>query len=336
MNKIRIIDTTLRDGMHAVRHSFSPLDMERIAEGLDRAGADTIEVAHGDGLGGSSFQYGFSKYSEYELIKAVTRSVKNAKVAVLLIPGIGTCEELDVVKEFGVDMVRVAAHVTEADITQQHISYAKRIGLETAGFLMMSHMETPEKIVEQAKLIESYGADIVYCADSAGAMVPDDVKRRISSLKSHISLPVGFHSHNNLGLAIGNSLAAIESGADCIDTTIRGLGASAGNAPHEVLVAVMKKMKLTVDEDMNLLMDIAEDIVAPLMQQPLQIDKYALAIGYAGVYGSFFLHAKKAAEQFGVDARDILYELAKLKTVGGQEDMIVDVASKLSRNRSNK
>lgn len=333
MRLIRIIDTTLRDGMHAVSHKFTVQDMIKIAKALDEAGADTIEVSHGDGLGGSSYQYGFSEDSEANYLKGVSENIRNAKIAVLLIPGIGTQEDLKMAANYGAKIVRVATHVTEADIGEQHIKLAKQLGMEAIGFLMMSHMVSPEKVLEQAKLFESYGADIIYCADSAGAMLPKDVRERIEILKKNLNVPVGFHAHNNLGLAIGNSVAAIESGADCIDGTLRGIGASAGNAPHEVLIAVLKKMGISSNEDLYKLMDASENIIVPLMKQPLTIDKYALSIGYAGVYGSFFLHAKRAAEKFNVDARDVLMELGRLKTVGGQEDMIIEVAHKLSLKR---
>ncbi len=333
MSDLRIIDTTLRDGMHAVAHSFSADDAARIAAGLEKAGADTIEVAHGDGLGGSSFQYGISVCSDEQLISAVSAQCKKAKVATLLLPGIGTIGDLKAAFACGVKVVRVATHVTEADVAQQHIEFAKANDIETIGFLMMTHMVEPKKILEQALFMQSCGADMVYLADSAGAMTPTQVKERVDALKQSLNIPVGFHAHNNLGLAIGNTLAAIESGAECVDSTLCGIGASAGNASHEVLVAVLKKMGYKLNEDLYVLQDIAEYVVSPLMTHPPFIDKFALTIGYAGVYGSFFLHAKRAAERFGLDARDILMELGRLKTVGGQEDMIVDVAYRMSKGK---
>jgi len=331
MRKIRIIDSTLRDGSHAISHRYTPEDVAKIAAGLDKAGADTIEISHGDGLGGSTFQYGLSSHDEFSLIEAVVKNVTRAKVAVLLLPGIGIVEDLQKARDLGASTARIATHVTEADVGQQHIEYAKKLNMEAIGFLMMTHMSEPEQILEQAKLFQDYGADIIYCADSAGAMLPDDIKRRMGLLKEKLEVQVGFHAHNNLGLAIGNSLAAVEVGVDCIDTTLRGLGASAGNAQHEVFVAVLNKLGYETGEDLNALMDVSEECVAPLMKRPLCIDKYALTIGYAGVYGSFLLHAIRAGERFGVDARDILYELGELKTVGGQEDMIVDVAARMSK-----
>ncbi|WP_425059266.1 4-hydroxy-2-oxovalerate aldolase [Sporomusa carbonis] len=333
MKQIRIIDATLRDGMHAVSHSLSAEQMGAIAQRLDEAGVTTIEIGHGDGIGGSSLQYGFAKASDREYFAAVSKALKNCKMDVLLIPGIGTIEDLKVAMEYNVHTVRVATHVTEADVAEQHINFAKKNGLEAIGFLMMSHMAPVEKVVEQAKLMESYGADVVYMADSGGAMVPDEVKAKISALKAAINVPVGFHAHNNLGLAVGNTLAAIETGATVVDGTVRGLGAGAGNTQLEVLVAVLNKMGYDTGIDLYKLMDVGQEMIDPLMHRPQIISNDALVIGYAGAYGSFLLHARRAAEKFGVDARDILMELGRRKTVGGQEDLIIDVAIELSKQR---
>lgn len=333
MKKIRIIDATLRDGMHAVAHQLSPQQMAAIAQGLEAAGVDTIEVGHGDGLGGTSMQYGFAVASDKEYMAAVSRVLCHTKMDVLLIPGIGTIENLKEVMEYGVKTVRVATHVTEADVGEQHIGFCKKNGLEAVGFLMMAHMATPEKIAEQAKLFESYGADLIYVTDSAGAMVPSDVQARIRAVKDVVSVPVGFHGHNMLGLAIGNSLAAIEAGAESIDACVRGFGAAAGNAQLEVLVAVLKKMGYETGIDLYKAMDVAESL-EPMMHRPQSINNSSLAIGYAGAYGSFLLHAYRAAEKFGVDARDILIEMGRRKTVGGQEDLIIDVAIDLAKEKS--
>lgn len=333
MKKIRLIDTTLRDGSHAVSHSFTTSQIEAVCKALDAAGADTVEVAHGDGLQGSSFQYGFSAVPEIDLLRAAGNSLKKAKLACLLIPGIGTLEYLEHLLAEGIPVktVRVATHVTEADVSMQHIKAISEQGIEVIGFLMMTHMAPPEIILKEAEKMVSYGAKTIYMADSAGAMTPGDVKARVSLLKEKLAVNVGFHAHNNLGLAMGNSLAAIEAGADAIDVTLRGLGASAGNTPHEVMAAVLLKMGYPMEENLEALEDAAEDIVTPLMHRPQVIDRNALTIGYAGVYGSFFLHAKRASERFGVDTRKVLYELGKMKVVGGQEDMIVDVAYRLSK-----
>lgn len=328
---VRIIDTTLRDGMHAVRHQFTPEEVAEIAQGLDQAGVDTIEIGHGDGIAGSSYQYGFAAASDKERLKAAAEVVTRAKLDVMLIPGIGTIEDLEMAAKYHVKVARIATHVTEADIGEQHIKIAKELGMEAVGFLMMSHMASPEKVAEQAKLFESYGADIVYVTDSAGTMVPQEVSDRIKAVKKAVSIPVGHHAHNNLGLAVANTLAAIESGADMVDGTCKGLGAGAGNAPTEVITAVLNKIGWETGIDLYQIMDVADDIVGPKMHQPQVIDKNALTIGYAGVYGSFLLHALKAAQQFGLDARDILVELGRRKAVGGQEDWIIHVAYELSR-----
>ncbi len=330
---IRIVDTTLRDGMHAVSHQFTPDDMAEIAEGLDRAGIDTIEIGHGDGLGGSSYQYGFAAASDEEYLKTVSRVLKNAKLDILLLPGIGTMKELELAAKYDAKVARIATHVTEADIGEQHVKLAKELGMEAIGFLMMVHMVPPEKVAEQAKLFESYGADRVYITDSAGAMTPKDVVARIKAVKEAVSIPVGYHAHNNLSLAMANTLVAVEAGADMVDATCKGLGAGAGNTQTEVLVAVLDKLGYSTGVDLYKIMDVADDIVAPKMKRPQVIDKNSLSIGYAGVYGSFLLHALRGAEKFNVDARDILVECGRRKTVGGQEDMIIDVAYELSQKR---
>jgi 4-hydroxy 2-oxovalerate aldolase len=323
------VDTTLRDGSHAVSHSFSVEQAEAIAGGLDRAGVDLIEISHGDGIAGSSINYGFSRVSEMELLEAAGRAVKKARLAVLLLPGVGTIEDLKQAKERGAKAVRVATHVTEADIAIQHIRWAKQNGLFTVGFLMMTHMAGPEKILEQAKIFADAGADYINLADSSGYMTPNDVRERISVLKNNINLPIGFHAHNNLGLAIGNSLAAVEEGAEYIDATCRGLGAGAGNTQIEVFCAVLQRLGYNTGINTYDLMDLAEEIVEPLMQRPQVIRTDSLMLGYAGVYSSFLLHTRRAAEKFRLSPRDILVELGKRRMVGGQEDMIVDVAYQL-------
>ncbi|QQO10942.1 4-hydroxy-2-oxovalerate aldolase [Breznakiella homolactica] len=330
-NKIHIVDTTLRDGSHAVSHSFTADQAVAVSEGLDKAGVEMIEISHGDGIAGSSLNYGFSKQPEMELIKAASGVIKNAKLTVLLLPGIGTIEDLRMAQENGAAAVRVATHVTEADIAIQHISWAKQAGLFTVGFLMMAHMATPEKIVEQAKIFADAGADYINLADSAGYMTPEDVRARIAALKNAVSLPIGFHSHNNLGLSVANSLAAVEEGATYIDATCRGLGAGAGNTQIEVLCAVMERLGYNTGVNSFALMDVAEDIVEPLMQRPQVIRTDSLLLGYAGVYSSFLLHTRRAAEKYGLTPREILVELGRRGMVGGQEDMIVDVAYELSR-----
>ena len=330
---VYVTEVALRDGSHAIRHQFTVEQVSNIVKALDEANVPYIEVAHGDGLGGSSLQYGFSLTDEMKLIEAAVSSAKNAKIAVLLLPGIGTMKDLKEAVKLGVKMARVATHVTEADVAQQHISLSKELGLETVGFLMMSHMVPVEKLVEQAKLMESYGADTVYVVDSAGAMLPNEVREKIRAMKESLSVNVGFHAHNNLSLAMANTLVAIEEGVTRIDGSIRCLGAGAGNTQTEVLVAVLDKLKVETGIDVYKTMDIAEELIAPILEKPQEITKDSLVLGYAGVYSSFLLHAQKAAERFGVDSRTIIVELGKRKVVGGQEDMIIDVAAELSKKK---
>lgn len=333
MKRIHIVDTTLRDGSHAVGHQFTLEQVKQVAQGLDESGLEYIEVTHGDGLNGSSYNYGFSLFSDEEYLKAASKRIKNGKLTILLIPGIGVKEDLRMAKQSGAKVVRVATHVTEADIGEQHIGLAKELGMEAFGFLMMAHMASKEKIVEQAKLFESYGVDVVYLADSAGTMLPNEVREKISAVCNSVDIPVGFHAHNNLSLAIANTLEAIKSGATYVDATLRGMGAGAGNSQTEVLVGVLEKLKskYKTNIDFYRVMDVAKNILEPIMKRPQVITNDALTIGYAGVYSSFLLHARRAAERFKIDIRDILLELGRRKMVGGQEDMIVDVAYQLSQ-----
>ncbi|HEY8346793.1 MAG TPA: 4-hydroxy-2-oxovalerate aldolase [Symbiobacteriaceae bacterium] len=334
MRPPRITDTTLRDGSHALRHQFTREQVRAVVQALDRAGVPVIEVTHGDGLGGSSIQYGFSRTDELDLIAEAAETAQRARIAALLLPGVGTRKELKEAVARGLQVVRIATQCTEADVSQQHFAMAKEMGLEAVGFLMMAHMRSPEVLVEQALLMQSYGADCVYVVDSAGAMLPRDAYERVKALKEALQIQVGFHAHNNLGLAIGNTLAALEAGADQVDGCLRGLGAGAGNAPTEVLAAVLDKMGLNPGLDVFGLMDAAEFVVAPLMPyQPLP-DRDSLTIGYAGVYSTFLLHAKRAGERYGVDPREILVELGRRQAVAGQEDWILDVALDLARQSS--
>ena len=336
MAQVHVIDTTLRDGSHAVSHSYSPDQVREIASRLDQSGVFMIEVSHGDGISGSSYNYGFSKYKEMDLIAAAADVVKNAKLDVLLLPGIGTVADLKQAQSLGVSAVRVATHVTEADISAQHIRAAKEMGMFAVGFLMMAHMASPEKIAEQAKLMESYGADYINIADSAGYLLPEDVAARVKAVREAVSIPVGFHAHNNLGLAIANSLSAIDAGAQYVDATLRGLGAGAGNAQLEVLAGVLPRKGVDTGLDFYKLMDIAEDVVEPLMQRPQVIRNAPLMLGYAGVYSSFLLHVYRAADRFQLDPRDILVEIGKRGMVGGQEDKIVEIAYLLAQEKAQK
>jgi 4-hydroxy 2-oxovalerate aldolase len=326
---ITVTDTTLRDGSHPMRHRFAAAEVESVARALDDGGVPVIEVSHGDGLGGSSLQYGMSAVSELTLIALAAAVAQRARIAVLLIPGIGTRHDLEAAADHGARLVRIATHCTEADISEQHFRFGAELGLETLGFLMMSHMLEPAALAEQAALMAGYGASCVYIVDSAGAMVPDDVRRRVEALCPRVP-EVGFHAHNNLGLAIGNTVAAVEVGATRVDGCLRGLGAGAGNAATELLGAVFDRMGVHTDLDTFKLSDAAEQIVKPLMPfQPFP-DRESLAIGYAGVYSTFLLHAKRHAERLGLDPREILVELGRRRAVAGQEDWILDVALELA------
>lgn len=330
--QVRITDTTLRDGDHAMSHEFTVEQVRAIARGLDEAGVPVIEVSHGDGLAGSSLQYGMSRVPEEELIAAAAEVIERGKLAVLLLPGIGTRKELRRAAELGARVARIATHCTEADISEQHMGLAKEMGMEVVGFLMMAHMEPPEKLAEQAVLMESYGADCVYVVDSAGAMTEPEARARVRALRAALrpETAVGFHAHNNLSLAVSNTLAAIEEGATQVDGSTCGLGAGAGNTMTEVLVAVCEKLGIETGVDLFAIMDVAEERVRPIMKHVPKIDRASLTIGYAGVYSTFLLHAYRAAEKFNVDPREILVELGRRRVVGGQEDMIVDVAVELA------
>jgi len=327
---IQITEVALRDGSHAVRHQYTVEQVVSVTKALADAGVPYIEVTHGDGLAGSSLQYGLSKVSDIKLIEAAVNVAGDSKISVLLLPGIGTIEDLKEAAAVGAKMVRVATHVTEADVSPQHIAMGKELGMEAVGFLMMSHMAPVEKLIEQAKLMESYGADIVYMTDSAGYFLPEQVTERISALRQELKCEIGFHGHNNLSMAMANSIAAIKAGATRIDGSVRCFGAGAGNTQTEALVAVCDRMGIKTGIDLYKIQDVAEDIVAPLLPVTPTITREALTLGYAGVYSTFAYHAKRAAAQFGVDARDVLVELGRRQVVGGQEDMIIDVAAELA------
>jgi 4-hydroxy-2-oxovalerate/4-hydroxy-2-oxohexanoate aldolase len=300
---------------------------------MDAAGMPLIEVTHGDGLGGASVNYGFPAHSDEEYLKAVVPKMKNAKISALLLPGIGTVDHLKMARDCGVSTIRVATHCTEADVSEQHIGMAAKMEMDTVGFLMMAHMVSPEKILEQAKLMVSYGANCIYATDSAGYMLPDDVTARIGLLRAELpkEVEIGFHGHHNMGMAIANSLAAIEAGASRIDGSVAGLGAGAGNTPLEVFCAVLDRMGVETGVDLYKIMDVAEDLIVPIMDQPIRVDRNALTLGYAGVYSSFLLFAERAEKKYGISARDILVELGRRGTVGGQEDMIEDLALTMSK-----
>ncbi len=333
--RITLHDMTLRDGMHPKRHQMTLEQMKTIACGLDAAGVPLIEVTHGDGLGGSSVNYGFPAHSDEEYLGTVIPLMKQARVSALLLPGIGTVDHLKMAHALGVSTIRVATHCTEADVSEQHIRHARILGIDTVGFLMMAHMNSPQGLVEQARLMESYGANCIYITDSAGHLLPETVKSRLGAVRDALKpeTELGFHGHHNLAMGVANSLAAIEAGATRIDAAAAGLGAGAGNTPLEVLVAVCSLMGIETGVDVFKIQDVAEDMVVPIMDFPIRIDRDSLTLGYAGVYGSFLLFAKRAAAKYGLSARDILVELGRRGMVGGQEDMIEDTALSMARAR---
>ncbi len=332
---ITLHDMTLRDGMHPKRHLMTLEQMKSVAQGLDAAGVPLIEVTHGDGLGGASVNYGFPAHSDEEYLGTVIPLMKQAKVSALLIPGIGTVDHLKMAHGLGVHTIRVATHCTEADVSEQHITMARKLDMDTVGFLMMAHMNSPEGLVKQARLMEGYGANCIYVTDSAGYLLPGQVTERIAAVRAALKpeTELGFHGHHNLAMGVANSIAAIEAGANRIDAAAAGLGAGAGNTPLEVLVAVLDRMGYETGVHVWKIQDVADDLVVPLMDFPIRIDRDALTLGYAGVYGSFLLFAKRAEKKYGIPARDLLVELGRRGMVGGQEDMIEDTALTMARAR---
>lgn len=330
--QVRITDTTLRDGSHAMRHQFTIEQVTAVSRALDEAGVPVIEVTHGDGLAGSSFNYGFSHTSDLDLIEAVKGTVKNAKVAALMLPGLGTVHEMREAKARGIDIIRIATHCTEADVSIQHFNAAREMGLETVGFLMLSHMTTPTALAGQARIMVDAGCQCVYVVDSAGALIMDDVTDRVKALRDELGdeAQYGYHGHQNMSFGVANSVLAVRAGATQIDGSLKALGAGAGNSPTEVLVAAFERLGITTGVDTKAILDAAEDVVGPIIPRLPVMDRSSIIQGKAGVYNSFLFHAERAAERYGVAVADILEEIGRRGYVGGQEDMIIDVAVSLA------
>jgi 4-hydroxy 2-oxovalerate aldolase len=329
---VRITDSSLRDGSHHIRHQFTPDQVARVVTALDAAGVPVIEVSHGDGLGGSSFNYGRSATDERILIKEAVADATNAKIACLMLPGVGTTEDIEVVADLGASVIRIATHCTEADIAVEHFGAARELGLETVGFLMMAHSQPPEVLATQARIMADAGCQCVYVTDSAGALILEQVSERVAAMTSELGTDatVGFHGHENLALGVANTIAAIRAGAVQVDGCTRRFGAGAGNTPTEALAAVCEKLGIRTGVDPLAMFDVAEDVVLPIMEEEPSLSRLALIMGYAGVYSSFLKHAFRAGERYGVPGADILLRCGERKLVGGQEDQIIDIASELA------
>ena len=330
---LRITDSTLRDGSHAMAHQFTQDQVRAVVHALDAAGVEVIEVSHGDGLGGSSFTYGFSLVDEFELITAAVEEATRAKIAVLMLPGVGTLRDLDQAYDCGASVARIATHCTEADVSVEHFGHARRLGMETVGFLMLSHRVSPEKLAAQARIMVDAGAQCVYVVDSAGALVLETAQARVEALIREIGeqAQVGFHGHQNLSMGVANSVLAYQAGARQIDGALCALGAGAGNSPTEVLAATFEHMGIRTCVGLGEVLSAADEVVRPFIPRLPWMDRAAITQGYAGVYSSFLLHAERAAQRYDVPAHAILQRVGEHGYVGGQEDMIIDIALQLQR-----
>ena len=330
---VRVTDTSLRDGSHAKRHQFTEAQVRSIVGALDDAGVPLIEVAHGDGLGGSSFNYGFSRTPERQLIRAAVETTRRARIACLMLPGVGTKDDITAVAQLGVEVIRIATHCTEADVSEQHFRLAREVGLETVGFLMMAHSSPPEALAKQARIMVDAGCQCVYVVDSAGAMVMEDASDRVAALVAEIGseAQVGFHGHENLSVSVANTVLAVRAGAVQVDGSTRRFGAGAGNTSVEAMAAVFERLGIRTGIDVLKIIDAAEDVVRPVMDEECVLDRLSLIMGYAGVYSSFLKHAYRAAERYGVSGAEILLECGRQRLVGGQEDQIIQIAAELAR-----
>lgn len=333
MRNVKIFDSTLRDGSHAVHHTYTSEFVKNVCAGMETAGIFAVEVGHGAGLGGSTINFGFGKESDKELLSAAKSVLKKTQLACLLVPGLGTIDDLREAHECGVDMVRVGVHCTELDVGLQHIKLAKELGMEAVAFFMMSHLISADNLAVQAKIAEDNGADYIFIADSAGAMIPAEIIDRVKKTKAVVSIPVGVHCHNNIGLGVGNSLAAYEAGADIVDGTLQGLGAGCGNTSTEALVAAFDKMNVESGVDLFKVMDVSDKYIMEIKLRPIELTNEAIILGYAGIYSSFYLHTLDIAKRYNLDPKAIFVELGRRKVVGGQEDMIINVAQDMIANK---
>ena len=333
---VRVTDTSLRDGSHAKRHQFTEHNVRDIVAALDDAGMPVIEVTHGDGLGGSSYNYGRSLVDERVLMKAAVDEASKAKIAALMLPGLGTKNDIKAIRDIGVSIVRIATHCTEADISEQHFTLARQVGLETVGFLMMAHTSAPEALAVQARIMADAGCQCVYVVDSAGAMILEEAGDRVAALVAELGsdAQVGFHGHENLSLSLANTIAAIRAGAVQIDGSTRRFGAGSGNTSCEAFAAVAERLGIRTGLDVLKMIDAAEDVVRPVMDDECVLDRLSLIMGYAGVYSSFLKHAYRASERYGVPGADILLECGRRRLVGGQEDQIIQIAADLAARRA--